>query len=118
MGQKADVFEWTPSRIEGNSYIYQEELERRGLCNSVRDKKGVGRYVAFCDYREHDGIITGKRLLRSCERKGCYHLRRYLEHGTGKERYFSTEGEQENVVPFPKKRKGRKGRKKKDKRGK
>ena len=44
-------------------------------------KNGIGKFIPYCNYQHHRGIITHNKYV-DCERKGCNHyLRLYLSYG-------------------------------------
>ncbi len=50
--------------------------DRLFLMKPVKD--GVGRFIPYCNYWKHQGIITHNKYIE-CERKNCYHyLRLYI----------------------------------------
>jgi len=45
-------------------------------------KNGVGRFIPYCNYFRHQGIITHNKYI-NCEKKKCHHyLRLYLTYKT------------------------------------
>lgn len=105
--KKRDIARFFPSYIEDRYIITLEQLERGGLSHAVRENNCAGRYVPFCNFPPHRGIILNG-LVYLCERKECRYLRRYLESGIGEERVFSTNGSVSNVRPYSRRAKKKK----------
>jgi hypothetical protein len=54
----------------------RNKLERIFLVNPSRDD--YGRYLNYCTYPQHPGIIPGKKA-RKCRNRSCKYYRMYRE---------------------------------------
>lgn len=96
---KRDIVKVSPARSNGNFVINLEQLEEICLSYTIKDEKGVGRYIPCCDFPGHRGVIVNG-LFYICKKRECFYFRRYLESGNGTQRVFSTEGDQTKVKPY------------------